>query len=135
MATTYHLNGQVASSGAYKENLKVGTWKYFDDSGQLVEKIKMKNGVAAINKKVLQKYIWNYTTEREPIRKLFLKEGQLYSKRAAGQELILFPETSTRFFYGFNPEVTIEFFKNKDGIVTHSQTFQNGQYSEAQKIN
>ena len=135
LATIYHPNGKVASTGRYEENLKKGTWKYFDDSGQLLEKTKMKNGVAAINKKILQDYIGNYITERATIRKLFLKDGQLYSQRAAGNELILFPETSTRFFYGFNPEVTIEFFKNKDGIVTHSQTFQNGQYSEAQKTN
>ena len=124
-----------ASTGRYEENLKKGTWKYFDDSGQLLEKTKMKNGVAAINKKILQDYIGNYITEQKTIRNLFLKDGQLYSKRAAGEELILFPETSTRFFYGFNPEVTIEFLKNKHGNVTRSQTFQNGRYSIAQKIN
>ncbi len=44
LASTFHPNGQMASQGKYKNNIKVGTWKYFDEDGVLIKKTKMKNG-------------------------------------------------------------------------------------------
>jgi len=43
-AKTFHPNGQIASQGKFKNNLKVGTWQYYDKNGMLLEKVKMKNG-------------------------------------------------------------------------------------------
>jgi len=80
-------------------------------------------------------FIGNYKNTDGTIRKIFMEDGQMYSQRDGGSKLIMFPETKTRFFYGFNSNVTIEFLKNKKGEVTHSQSFQNGGYTRAEKIN
>jgi len=133
-AKTFYLNGQLATSGLFKNNLKSGTWKYFDEQGKLIEAVKMKNGVAKISKKKLKSFVGNYKNADGTIRKIFIEDNQMYSQRDGGSKLIMFPETKTRFFYGFNTEVTIEFLKNKKDEVTHSQSFQNGGYSKAEKI-
>lgn len=133
-AHTYYFNGQLATSGFFKNNLKSGTWKYFDEQGKLIESAKMKNGVVKVSKKKLKSFVGNYENTDGTIRKIFMEDDQMYSQRDGGSKLIMFPETKTRFFYGFNTEVTIEFLKNKKGEVTHSQSFQNGGYSKAEKI-
>lgn len=133
-ASTYSPNGSIASAGTYKENLKQGSWKYFDKKGQLINKVKMKNGLAKVSKKQIQAYLGNYRTADGTIRKIFLENGQLYSKRGSGRKLAMYPETTTRFFYEFNTEVTIEFFIDSNGIVTHSESWQNGRRTKAIKL-
>jgi len=133
-AKTFYSDGNIASSGVYKNNLKNGRWKYFDEQGQLTQSVKMKNGVAKISKKDLKSFVGNYKNKDGSIRKIFIEDGQLFSQRAGGAKLVMFAETSTRFFYGFNTGVTIEFLRNGNGEVTGSRSFQNGRYSEAVKI-
>jgi len=133
-ASTFHKNGSLASTGNYYKNLKTGSWKYYDSNGKLDNAFKMKNGQAKISAKKINHYIGEYQPKNGPTRKIFIEDGQLFSQRGQGQKLIMFPETDTRFFYGFNPDVTIEFIKNKKGEITHSISFQNGAYSKADRI-
>ena len=46
----------------------------------------------------------------------------------------MYPETDTKFFYAFNLDVTIEFFVDERGVVTHSETFQDGALTKAMKV-
>ena len=133
-AQTFHPNGALASSGAYKENLKDGFWTYFTSEGDRVSRVKIRKGVAKISPAVLDKYIGDYETGNGQIRKVFLEEGQVYSQRGNGGKLVMFPESESRFFYGFNPDVVIEFIAGPDGNITHSRTFQQGRLTEARKL-
>lgn len=131
---TYYATGALESTGEYKENLKQGRWKYFDENGGRVAKVTMKNGLAKVAKKQLQSYLGKYQTSDGTIRTIFLEDGQLYSQRGSGSKLALYPETPTRFFYGFDTDVTIEFFVDKNGKVTHSESRQNGRRSRAVRV-
>jgi photosystem II stability/assembly factor-like uncharacterized protein len=134
-AKTFHANGEIASRGFYKNNLKKGTWKYFDETGMLLDLIRMKNGTAKVSKKKLQSYCGNYKTESGGFRKILLEGKQLFSQRGEGDKLMIFPETETRFFYGFNTEIKIEFLKNEKGEVIGTKN-SNGERSEtAEKVN
>lgn len=42
--TKYHPNGQKAEKGHYKDGLKHGTWKSWDQNGKLTAKAHYKNG-------------------------------------------------------------------------------------------
>lgn len=134
-AKTFHPNGKLASTGFYKKNLKQGTWKYFDGNGKLINSVKIKNGIAKISKKKLQSYCGNYKTENGGFRKIFLEGNQLFSQRGEGDKLMIFPETETRFFYGFNSNIIIEFLINGKGKVTGTRN-SNGERSEtAERVN
>ena len=41
---TYHKNGQIAELGLIKDKKADGVWKKWDENGNLLEKIKYKNG-------------------------------------------------------------------------------------------
>ena len=74
-------------------------------------------------------------TENGDFRKIFLEGNQLFSQRGEGDILMIFPETETRFFYGFNSNVKIEFLINEKGEVIGSKN-SNGEKSEtAKKLN
>ena len=53
-----------------------------------------------------------------------------------GDTLAIYPESDSRFFYGFNTDVTIEFFGDQNGKITHSSSGnkRRGIYHEAKKI-
>lgn len=128
-AINYHPNGTIKSKGNFKDNLKTGRWKYYDENGTLINSVKMKNGTTKVSIKQLESYCGDYRTENGDIRKIILEGKQLFSQRGNGKRLMIFPETDTRFFYGFNPNETIEFMKNKDGIITGSFNL-NGENSD-----
>lgn len=134
IAKTYFTNGQLSSEGMYQDNLKKGTWKYYNREGELIEKTKLKNGYKRLSNKQLQPLLGNYKTDDGTIRKIFVEDNQLYSQRGTGKKLALFAETKNRFFYAFNPSVTITFVKDKNGKTLKSITTQNGTTTEAEKI-
>jgi len=67
------------------------------------------------------------------LRKITLENGLLYSQLGNRSKLSLFPESETRFFYGFNPDITIEFLKNEKKEVTNLRIFQAGEYATSNK--
>ena len=81
--------------------------------GQLLKKVKIKNGKAKVSKKQLANYIGDYKTNNGDIRRIFMEHGQLYSQRENSSKLFIFPETDTRFYYGFDTNLTIEFITDR----------------------
>jgi len=129
-AIIYHQNGMKARSGNYTNNLKQGKWINFDEKGNVLYSVKMKkDGTVKVSTKTLESYVGNYVMKNGDTRIISLENGFLYSQRGGGSKLIMFPESETRFFYGFNPDITIEFFKNDKNEVVKSITFQAGKYS------
>ena len=133
-ARTFHLNGKVASQGFYKDNLKSNQWNYYDVEGQLINQAKMKNGVKRISKKKLKSFEGSYKSSNGVIRKVFVSNGLLHTQRADGASLPIFPETNNRFYYAFNPNVTIQFFEDAHSNITKAHIFQNGEIIEITKI-
>jgi len=134
IAQTYHPNGSLASKGKYRNNLKHGTWKYYDSNGELVEQTKMRQGILKSNVRDLNNILGTYQLESGVQRKIFVEDGQLYSQRGTRNKLALFPESSTRFYYSFNTDVTVEFLSDSDGVVTHMTTYQDGKITQAERI-
>ena len=133
-ASIYYKNGQLKEQGQYQKNIKIGTWKFYNTDGRFLKKIKYKGGLAIVSPKIMESYVGSYQTPSGIVRKIFIENGNLYSQRGTGSKLIMYPDTNNRFFYGFNTNVTIEFIKDENGKVTHSQTFQNGDYERAEKL-
>lgn len=132
-ANTYFTNGKVASEGKYEKNLKHGVWNYYDVSGKLVKRVKMKHGQVKVAEKQLQSYAGEYETPSGIIRRISLEEGLLFSKRGNGAKRLLLHDTDTRFYYEFDPQVTIEFFFDENGAISHTQTCNYGEYSTAER--
>ena len=133
-AFTQHPNGTIASQGRFKDNLKHGKWKYYNEDGHAINKVKTKYGTSKVNDQRIQEYLGAYKTKDGSIRRILLENGQLYSQRGNGRKLPMFPETGNRFFYGFNTDITIEFVSDGSGEISHSITFQDGKYSTAMKM-
>jgi photosystem II stability/assembly factor-like uncharacterized protein len=134
-AIIFHHNGIKAGIGTYKNNLKKGKWQYFDEEGSMLYSNRMKhNGTVKVSTKTLETYVGNYEAKNGDIRKISLENGLLYSQRGKRAKQVIFPETETRFFYGFNPDITIEFLKNDKNEVIKSSIFQTGKYVTSKKI-
>ena len=76
----------------------------------------------------MQKYVGTYRAKDGVIRQITFSEGSLYAQRNDGQQWQIFPETSHRFFYAFNTDVSLEFLEDTNGAVTHARTMQNDQW-------
>lgn len=133
-AQTFHPNGSISSRGTYKENLKVGNWKYFDESGNLLQTVRMKNGTTNVRRKLLKQYVGVYLMTNGKNRIITLEKDQLFSQRGKGRKIPIFPECNNSFYFGSNPDIRITFIKDGNGKITSSQVFQNGEYSMAKKI-
>ena len=134
MARTYHPNGKVASSGMYKDNLKTKKWQYFDEDGELLEVAKMKNGVAKFPSKKLKQIEGVYRAANGVNRKIFIQDGILHSQRENGNVLPIFPESASRFYYAFNPEITIQFFQDVEKNFIKAELFRNGTTTELKRV-
>ena len=95
----------------------------------------MKNGTTKVSKKKLQSYCGNYKTESGGFRKILLEGKQLFSQRGEGDKLMIFPETETRFFYGFNTDIKIEFLKNEKEEVVGTKNSNEERSETAEKVN
>jgi len=71
--------------------------------------------------------------ENGSTRNVLIENNQLYTQRGNGNKLLIFPESTSKFYYAFNPDVTIEFIKNNQGKVVATKNFQRGSYSLANK--
>jgi len=127
-ARYFYPNGQLAARGLFKDNLKTGRWKYYGTDGQLTAIARLKNGITKVPKKQLQKYAGTYRAEDGVIRQITFSDGNLFAQRNDGQQWQIFPETTHRFFYAFNTDVTIEFIEDNNGMITHARTLQNEQW-------
>ena len=133
LAVIFYQNGRVESQGNYKNNLKNGKWKYYNESGELSYESVIKNGIYKLPKKTLQSYVGTYLLENGTTRNVLIENDQLYTQRGKGKNLLLFPENEGKFYYKFNPDVTIEFIKDNQGQVVATKSFQRGKYSTAIK--
>ncbi len=134
VARTFHFDGTLASKGNYKDNLKQGTWDYYNGSGNLRQTVTMKNGTIKVGRKQLKKYVGIYVMENGENRIISLEKNQLFSQRGKGRRIPIFPETINSFFYGSNADITVEFIQDKLGKIKRIRTFQNGEYSMAEKV-
>ena len=64
-----------------------------------------------------------------------MKGKQLFSQRGEGDKLMIFPETETRFFYGFNTDIKIEFLKNEKEEVVGTKNSNEERSETAEKVN
>lgn len=134
MASVFHANGKLASEGTYKRNLKDGKWRYFDEVGKLIFTSKIRNGVSSVSKRLLSTYVGRYKLDNGELRDIILENGQLYSQRGEGEKYPIYAENKTQFYYGFNPDITIQFVQNAKRDVVSTKSFQNGIYTTAEKM-
>lgn len=133
-AKIYHHTGPLIAEGYYKDNLKVGQWKYYSLNGRLKEQFKMKNGIKKISDGKLKRFVGTYKDLDGMIRKITLENGVLFSQRDEGNKLAIFPETNARFFYAFDPEITIEFLKDGNDQYNHAVLYPKGMEKVLRKI-
>ncbi len=133
-AKIFYPSGKLKSQGSYKNNLKDKNWKYYDESGNLITESSLKDGIHKLSKKDLEAFVGTYELERGGYRKIILEDQQLYSQKEEGNKLPIFSENKNLFYFGFNPDITIEFIKNDKNEMIKTKTYQRGQYSFANKV-
>lgn len=134
-AKHYHKNGNRKAIGNLKNNLRIGTWTFFDESDKKTYSTKFKNGVAQISNKSFKDFVGKYKVNESTERIISFKKGHLYSKLSTNDRSFkLYPISKTTFLYEHDANTIIEFVRNNTGKVTHHIMTQRRRESRADKM-
>jgi CubicO group peptidase (beta-lactamase class C family) len=86
-----------------------------------------------VNKEILKRYTGRYLLQSGLSITVTLDDGRLWAKADGQQQLPIFPESKTQFFYEI-VDAQIEFIPNKDGDFNNIKLYQAGRVLEGKRI-